>query len=466
MTTTKLSEQVYFISASDLVVNLDSQNWKFCRDEYYIRKGDKTVSIEDKKRSLVKLDTESKRGVIEVYEPFAVQKNEDGTHEIISGNTRAKAIYQMATMPTPAATFTDGTGKDTIVEITNFEPIPYRLFEAPITLDDAIDFQTSTNDHTEPHTPMEIALQVVHLAPILTERFTAEGHGERKVKGMVTAYLMKAFQRSKQNISQYTTVVKCGTPELHRMVNDNQMSLDNSNSFLQACNKLDGSYDRCDYHLDALVNYVSVEFYGAPEDVKIFKKHIDNYFNTLTEAAKPPASDNGGSVDTVADVGNSVTQEDAKSSTKKPPVASEQVKQAFNDVKKMYQAIDPEKINIEEGATLLKMFSGLLAGLENVLQNGSAIQSDLVKLIFPGLGVIFEESDIIIDLAVDQKIPLEKFYKVLVASSKSVEDASKNTATAETEEIEIPTEAESTELLDESVILKGETEVVEYTVTA
>lgn len=297
---TKLSNEIFYISAEELRQGKLDGTWRNCRTEYYIRNGIDPVSVDEKIESLVNIeDKEAKTGTIKVLEPLAVNQffDEDGNtiNEIISGNTRSHAILKQLNTNNGKVRI-GGNSRDAYdITITEFEPIPYRIFEEPIGLDEAINFQTSTNDFTKRHNPVDIALKVVSMKPVLEQRFLKEGSRPKEAAGKATEYLCQLFKKTKQNLAQYTSVINKGTDVMRKYVYDGKMSFDTALTIIQKLGGDKATADDIDKSLAAIYQMAKTQVaanQGISIDrvddgqVGVYKSHVTSYFADIDAANK------------------------------------------------------------------------------------------------------------------------------------------------------------------------------------
>lgn len=288
-----LSKDVFTIDIQSFKNGFDKGTWTFCRDEFYIRTDVDAENVDDKIKSLVEItDKTTNSGIIKVIEPFIVNEflDKDGSvvNEIISGNTRARALLQLFSSQHKVV-FNSGEKDAYTVDIT-FAPVPYRVYDREIGLEEAISVQTATNDSTKKHNPLDIALKAFELKGILEKQYIEGGAKPKAAAGMATDYLVKLFKRSKQNLAQYFSVIGKGTDSLHQYVKSGKMSVDTAATIVQKGerSKMDAALN--DLWIAATTTALSNGI--KPDQAVIYKSQVLDYFTDKGDAKSPVPSSN------------------------------------------------------------------------------------------------------------------------------------------------------------------------------
>ncbi|MBD0328008.1 MAG: hypothetical protein ICV68_16395 [Pyrinomonadaceae bacterium] len=296
-------EQIFHIAAVDLVGNLESGAIVHCNPDLYIRKGDEQRLIDLKRIALttnINVDEAGKAtGVFQVLEPIVLaptgeQLNGEEILQIISGNSRCKAIQQQMKMIPSIVTVGDMR-----VKIVEFLDVPYILLEEPLKDDEIINYQIKTNDHTNPHKPLEIGMMAYKLKnDYLNYYKTAEGGNlnKKQASGKATAAICKMFGISEAAFSQLFSVIEDGTEALREYVDQGTMSADAALTLIQNVKKLASNLEEKAELIDKILQELYQDSWqiqqskgDTTEDkVRISKGQVTRYFKTKTTTT--PAS--------------------------------------------------------------------------------------------------------------------------------------------------------------------------------
>lgn len=377
----KLLDEVNYINPIDLKEAFDSGVWQFCRKEFYIRQSVDHDSVDEKKEALL-CDIKEGSGVIRVIEPFAVNIiiKEDGSqvYEVISGNTRLRAIIELLST-NPCVVTLRGGGKDATINVTSIEPIPYRLFENPITLEDAIQFQTSTNDFTKRHNPLDIAIKVFELKPTLEQQFIEQGIKKREAQAKATAHLCGMFRKTQQNISQYTNVLSKASNYMKKLLHDTVISIDSALTITQKLGD-SSTHEQIDKILSELIQqsktlYASANNISADKvadsDVSISKGQVVDYLKNLAEK-QSANSDDADTSETKVESGfpanKTSSSSPASSTSEKGKTVTRDIflEDTQNVVSRVY-LIDASKLKKENAKQVSELSQGMLESIFKVM---------------------------------------------------------------------------------------------------
>jgi hypothetical protein len=275
------TKSIEYISIEEFSNNFDDGTFKFCRPEYYIRSSFSEESIDRKKIALLMRGDDI---CFEVKEPLVFETHPDGSRSLVSGNTRAKALLALLEQKS-----IEIDGETLHFSESSFKDIPVTYFNRLLTVHELIDYQVSTNDSTEPHSPYDIAKKISMLKPIYEQEFldkAIDSSGNKitpKVAaGKATDLLCSDFKVTRQTISQYLNVINKGSVRLNLLVEAGNLSLDSANTIIGRLSKIDIDMDTVLHDLEAYAKATN------PEDGRIYKSMIKNYFDNLELAASQP----------------------------------------------------------------------------------------------------------------------------------------------------------------------------------
>jgi len=393
-----LSEETFYISVGDLhKAFFEDKTWAFCRPEFYIRQTTDTDSVAEKRVALVNTNHD-----IEVKEAFAVEQDpETGIKYIVSGNTRTRALFELWVERKQEVEGGEEK-KDSKVTLElkddNFKLVPYKLFTEPLTLEDAIDFQVSTNDFTKKHNPYDIANLAYNLKIQFQNEFVASGMNEKKARGEATRKLCLMFKRTKQNLSQYNTVIENGSPTLHEYIRNEKISVDAAATLIQKVTGFEPGLDKQQLH-QSIDKYLDTLWIKAQtnalkhkegkveifEDFSIYKSAIIDYFNDLTEEAKAKddAAKAGGSTGSTSPEGSTPPAPGSTGgASPKPTVTKERYVQDAEQVISRVYSIPSDVAKLEN---VKNVREHLESSLELVKQHTNVLAADTVLTLFAGI---------------------------------------------------------------------------------
>jgi transcriptional regulator with XRE-family HTH domain len=267
-----ISSEVSYISPQELFDSFESGDWAYMRPEWYIRTGDNQSVIDEKVQALTfRYPDSSTDGYMQVIDALYVNRyiDENGAtvNEIISGNNRVKAIFQQMAKGGGAVKLAGGKGKEDIVKIIDFAPIPYRLFNSPVTEEVAISIQTSTNDNTSSHTPYDLALKIKSLND------TGKYSGSK---------LAEMFGLSRQRVNQFLIAFNRSTDRVLDLIYQGVISLDTSYALFQKLGK-----SATNEEIDKIIEYLYGESVALAKAVdnevlpRIYTSQVNNYFKNI-----------------------------------------------------------------------------------------------------------------------------------------------------------------------------------------
>jgi hypothetical protein len=494
---TNLLDTVQYITIQDLQTGFADGTWRFCRKEFYIRQSVDTKSVAEKKEALltdIKNEGQSQVGVVKVLEALAVnQFEEDGKviNEVISGNTRIRALLEMFATKPPAVTIGSNPKESMVVIVKSFEPIPYRLFESPISINDAIEFQTSTNDFTKRHNPLDIALKVVELKPIWEEEFKAQGLKPKEASGKATDALCQLFRKTRASLSQYMTVINDGSELLKKLVYAGVISFDTAQIILQNLKSTEGikksgesiPHDSIDKVLNAILlqsktNAASSQGVSVDKiddlSVNIFKSQVNAYFADIIAKKKAEELASGGNG--VGAGENNTNNNDNNNGKKTPPASNDTPLKAITreefveDVKTVVARVynvKPEDIK-PENATDVKELN--ISMLEAIIKTDALFETQTSLDAYPLIRELYikrmsDVTKLANAIGESEKSEYAAVRKLFSKTAKTSEQLKKElyekeTATPETPATP-PAVAASTEVIE-----MVETDSHEYVVTA
>lgn len=386
----------YTIEIQNLIENFKNGTWKYCRPEYYIRTNFNPESVENKKTALISVDAEGKSNVV-VQEALII--NDDGK-DVLSGNTRIKALIEL---------FESYSGDEYI-----YHPIPYKL-AYDVTYEDAIDLQVSTNDFTQPHTPIELGFKMVEMKNILLERFKAEGIKPKKAQGMTSERIGKAFKRTIQSVNQLTNLVIKGNQKLFDMVIAGELSTDTALTIIQKLG--DENLNQLDYTIDA------IKAKCATLGTSIYRSHVIEYFKDLEDAKNTPVPD----TDDSSEKPSGAEKETEKTKPNNTPELRKEFKSDLETHLQTIHTLDPKKINPNKAKNIDELNIAMLEALKTVnplFETVSSIEifEKLRELYLMRLG----QADILLDAIDKSNGNYETYRKVIGKASSSLEKVYKD----------------------------------------
>lgn len=356
-----VQEQVFFISAENLRQGLIDGSWKFCRPSFYIRQNVDAESVKDKQVALLSYEQGSNEGIMKVRDPFIVNVYTDESgqeiHEIISGNTRARALLEKMAVSNPSVTI--GTGKDAyVINVTEFADIPFCVIKNA-TYEDAISIQTDTNDFTKPHEPLDIAIMVFQQKPVIEADLMAKGFKLRKAQAESTAILARLFKRELGTILQGYSVMSKGTNELNEAIRAKNLSLDTA-SILVSKGKEPETINKA---LSELLMRAETEAKALGQVALITKKQVLDYF------ADKPVTDNENNPPVSGGTANSASSSSSSSngdgssdsgSTDKKPVTREEFIDKSKTVFQKISGIEPAQLTYSNAKEIASLNQAML----------------------------------------------------------------------------------------------------------
>lgn len=360
-------DTINYVDIIDFCNNFEDGRWGYFRPDYYIRSEITDKSIDDKKQALISYDSDSSDFFIQVKEALVFETNTDGSLNLVSGNTRTRALLLLLA----EGKYTIGTGKDAItLTITKdkFYPIPYKVYPRLLTAHELIDYQTSTNDSTEKHNPYDLAIKIAQLKPIY-EKEAVETAGKKlsatEAGAIANRQLCLDFKITKQLLSQYLNVMNKGTDTLQQYVKSGKMSLDSANTLVQKLGGDKAKKEEIDRVLvDLLAQAKLLNPNAKDEEVTIYKSIIVNYFKdkqAATTADKTPASGDSGT----SGSGGTGTASSGEDTEKAPPISKEQFVKDVSVVVNTVYSIRPEDVTIQQAERIKQLNSAMMDALSS-----------------------------------------------------------------------------------------------------
>lgn len=469
---TALSTEIYYISANEFQDAMSKGTWKSCRSDYYIRRKISQDSVNDKKRALVSLkDSASGEGSIKVLEPLVVQVLPDTSKEIISGNTRAEAILQLLQSNPCTVNMKNGDkGEDVVINITEFDQIPYRVFLSEITEDEAIDFQTSTNDHTAKHKPYDIAVKIKDSYERITALYANIKNKKEKSRA-ITNHICGTFKLSEQSISTFLKVVNNSTEYLKTFLDSEKITMDTASVLLNRFSD-EGLKDNdveCDKLLTELWQYVRDNYAVAngeydDDNTVITKRLVTVFFEDRKGLAEAKADESQSEIEQAANsIETEIVSEDAgtpSDSDDTTPALSEQEyleksEKVFGSYKVDTDDIksDHHELVREKNLARLKFISLVMPHL---VDGNIALSAD--SYLDCICDILMQNNTYIANDAVNsKKIPMSKLTKLL----DNIEKSSEKLYNAVHEIPEIVSSTDSNTVLSDDPIATSQDIVIE-----
>lgn len=419
--------EVRYLTVEELRNGFDEGRYKHFRHQYYIRSEITEKSIEDKKRALISFDHETGEHFVQVFEPMVFETNEDGSFNIVSGNTRAVALIALY----EAGSYTLGDSKNPqkiLLPKESFRPIPYRVYNRLLTVHELIDYQISTNDSTESHNPLDLAITIARLKPVyeaeLVEKYKSTFGKEpspkelRTISGMATERLCADFKKTKAAISQYLNVANKGTEKLKQFVASGKASLDTANTVVQKLGGDKAKPEAIDKAIDELWTQAKINT-GKGDDATIYKSQVLDYFSdkeALLEkrTAKTPAS---------TTTTTTTTSENKETVVETVVVTPKELLQNIHDTLDIVYTIKSQEIKNDQTDKVRNLTTSMANSVLEVLE---LVSDDDVKQVYENFKSVFisvfGDAEKITQAIADNKvIELNKVNKLISKISKPAE---------------------------------------------
>jgi hypothetical protein len=382
-TSNDLSE-IRFMTIDELRDGFHDGRLGHFRKQYYIRSTISDRSVEEKKAALISFDDASQRYYVEVKESFIFETNLDGTQNLVSGNTRTVALLALYN----TKSFTLGSGKEAkTVDLTeeSFKPIPYRVYNRPLSIHELIDYQISTNDSTERHNPLDLAIKIAELKPLYESELIEQHKATFKkdpnkselktIAGLSTQRLCDDFKKTKAAITQYLNVANKGTEKLKTFVFEGKTSLDTANTIVQKLGGEKAKADAIDKALEEL--WTQAKLSGKGDESVIYKSAVIDYF-----ADKEAANYSGSGVDSGSSAGAgtsmSVSASDSEENESKIVNRDEFVENIKNTIDTVY-SLRTEDIKDYQTDKARQLTAGMANALVETL---NLISDDQAKVLY------------------------------------------------------------------------------------
>lgn len=467
----ELSE-IRYLTITELVDLFDTGRIGHFRKKYYIRSQITEKSVEEKKTALITFDPAFNKHYVEVKEAFIFETNPDGTWNVVSGNTRSVALQSL---------FTDGKHGDIEITEDNFKLIPYRVYNGLLSVHDLIDYQVSTNDSTERHSPIDLAIKIAELKPLyeteLVEEYkTKNGKApspkeQKNIAGLVTQRLCSDFKKTKAALTQYLNVANKGTDKLQQFVNEGKASLDTANTIVQKLGGDKAKPEAIDKALEDLWGQAKLAV--GKEDATIFKSQVLDYFKNLEDAKNPPEQEQK-----QKEPGEG---QGLQKSGEQPPITEEIFIKNVSDALDISYALNSSAFQEKQGDKVRKLIStsseAILSVLDVLPEETAANLYDTFIEVWrqtfknpEALATAIKANEKVDLTAVNKPVAklsgvIEKLHKELTTPAKAPK-TEKSSVTQEpvqpvavTEVIELP-EEEKTEPQDETEVVEIETDEV------
>jgi hypothetical protein len=168
----------YLIPVSQLVEDFANGTREYTHTNRYVRGFVSNEDVENKKSYLIFSDSDESP-YVQILEPILFFVNEEGKQELIQGNNRVRALFEM---------LQDPKYKD-----LEYKPVPYKVVET-WTIDDLYTLQVSLNDATTEHKPIALARIILKRKQELIEFYSTSNLNKKAQQSTITNKLKTVFQ--------------------------------------------------------------------------------------------------------------------------------------------------------------------------------------------------------------------------------------------------------------------------------
>lgn len=169
----------YSITVQQLKEDFQNGTRVYTASDRYIRGSINDADVEAKKATLIFKNDDGSE-YISVTNPLLFFTNEEGKKELVQGNNRTRALFEM---------LVDAKYKD-----YDFRNIPFKNLEDGWTKDDLYTIQVSLNDSTTGHKPAALARIVMNRKNELINEYADVKMNDKAKKGAITKRLREIFQ--------------------------------------------------------------------------------------------------------------------------------------------------------------------------------------------------------------------------------------------------------------------------------
>jgi hypothetical protein len=422
-TAIELSE-VKFLSISDLADMIDTGRIGHFRKKYYIRSQITEKSIEEKKAALISFDPASNQHYVEVKESFIFETNQDGTWNIVSGNTRTKALLSL---------YEAGLFGEIKLDDSRFKLIPYRVYNGLLSVHELIDYQVSTNDNTEKHNPLDLAIKIAELKPIY-EAEMVDAHKassgkapspkeQKTIAGLVTQRLCDDFKKTKAALTQYLNVASKGTDRLKQFVAEGKTSLDTANTVVQKLGGDKAKPEAVDKALDELWSQAKLS--TGKDEAVIYKSQVLDYFKNLEDAKNPPEKNQGEGSD------DGKSGEGGDEQSKQPPITDEIFVKNVTDAIDISYAVASDAFQGKQSDKVRKLVGSTSSAILDILEVVSdEVAGTLYDSFIDAFRQAFKNPEILADaIKASEETDLTKVNKSVSKVSSLIEKLHKELTT-------------------------------------
>lgn len=475
---------VRYLTIEELRNGFEDGRYGHFRKQYYIRSTITDRSVDEKKAALISYDEKKSTYYVEVKEAMIFETNPNGRNNIVSGNTRTVALLALYA----TGSYAIGAGKEAkTVELTdeNFKPIPYRVYNRLLSVHELIDYQVSTNDSTERHNPLDLALKISEIKPMyegeLIEQHKATFGKDPSTKelktiaGIATQRLCDDFKKTRAALTQYLNVANKGTDKLKQFVFTEKMSLDTANTVVQKLGGDKAKPEAIDKAVEELWTQAKINT-GKGEESTIYKSQVLDYFTDKDNAGKGSDAGTGsgttGTTGTNSGSGSGSGKSD--SGDEAPRVSKEDFVKNIRDTVDIVYSVKPDDIKMnqtDKARTITATMANAVAEVLNLVgdEEALAIYTEF-KSVFIS---VFGNGDKLAEaIGASEDVELGKIHKLVSKIAKPAEKLYKElyTLNPETgENVEASTEvitpdAPKTEADEVEAVIPDEIEADEVTV--
>ena len=442
---------IQYYSVESLMDLLASGELMFLPKEYHIRRGLTPEIIKEKEQAItfpIK-DTDGK-GYVQIFEPLIFGKLLiDGELQtvVVSGNSRLAALQSIYTSLNHEVTFDSGKAAYTLT-VTEYLSVPTRTInsgDAGLSYLELIGLQSSTNDTTKAHTPIQKAKAAIAIYEDAKAAAMARGQSPKEAGKTATEETRGVIVgMSTGLLSNYRQIIVYGTDKLFILIDDGCISVDASVALIQALKKKgEVKEDVLNAALENLANIAKTfQKSGATEELKITKSLVLSTYGSKEKT--PPAS-----TEELQNEAVKVDADDVDTSDDKPFVADEFTGK-LSQVSTKLGGVLSNQLTYANSKDVAKLLGDMCQYI--ALTNSDYDAEESLKMV-SAIGELFSERankvSSVLEYANDEKLAkVNKLVNRIESSLQSIEKSIakiEDTGTPVTESLELPSEAATTD---------------------
>lgn len=201
------TSEVSYVSAQELYELIQSGEWDYCEDDYYIR-SEISGNSKDYQDALKTFDLETGTELVQIMFPVTLYNslNQPGKKHLLNGNNRVKNFLFLYENATDKSIFAD---------------VPYNTLENAITEEIALLFQTKANDTTIKHSVVDKLNRASQYYDRRVDHWKKTGMTLQNAKGQASLDCRKALGNiSQPQYSKISNVANSGALVLGMVEND------------------------------------------------------------------------------------------------------------------------------------------------------------------------------------------------------------------------------------------------------